>query len=211
MRFGKAQFLKFGQLLSPPLCHGEALPPEREAAFISSLLQHLRDDRLCDRLLQPVIVDLFQSFPAESRHCAFGSYILPLQQKSEDELLQGMHHDHRRKIRGPSGRERKSGLDATNFQRLPSCTPEPLKGARFAQATKSIFKTFTTGWRRVTMCCARSSASAGRRWAGRLCRSRAMRVITCREVPPPRWNRRGHQTSALGNHPAFTPLRRGEI
>ncbi len=113
VRFGKAQFLKFGQLLSPPLCHGEALPPEREAAFISSLLQHLRDDRLCDRLLQPVIVDLFQSFPAESRHCAFGSYILPLQQKSEDELLQGMHHDHRRKIRGAvrQGAEVRFGRD----------------------------------------------------------------------------------------------------
>ena len=90
---------RLGQLLSPPLRGGKAISPEEECPFLEALMRALRRERICHRLIQPTTNCVFQAAPSCARGCRFGSYRLRLSDRTEQDILHGMHRDHRYEIR----------------------------------------------------------------------------------------------------------------
>ena len=102
LRVQRLKAFKIGQILSPPLIHGERPAASEEMNFLQELLLRLRRDRICHILIQPPPHCLFQVRPPGTRGCPFGSYVVNLQERSEEELMAAMHPDHRREIRNAS-------------------------------------------------------------------------------------------------------------
>ncbi|ABK19022.1 peptidoglycan bridge formation glycyltransferase FemA/FemB family protein [Syntrophobacter fumaroxidans] len=99
LRMFRIRVFRFAELMFPPVHDGETLDAEKEADFISTLVTSLTRLKCCDRLIQPPPHCLFRSVPKGATACGFGSYVLQLEGRSEDDLFAGLHSDHRRKIR----------------------------------------------------------------------------------------------------------------
>ncbi len=99
LRLFNNRLLRLGQLLSPPMQDGQRLSAEMESQFLEQLIELLRRERICDRLVQPPNDCLFAAAPARAQQCEFGSYVLPLAGRTEDDVLKAMHSHHRHVIR----------------------------------------------------------------------------------------------------------------
>ena len=99
-RFFKALFrFKVAQFEYPPVKAGQRLEPPEEAQFLGSVIDYMRRSRLCHRVIQSPPHCVFKQAPPGATFCRFGSYVLNLRGRSEEELFEGMHPDHRREIK----------------------------------------------------------------------------------------------------------------
>lgn len=96
VRVRRVRCFRLGQVLARVVGTGD---PDTEQRFLEGLISTLRRERICDRLILPPTWCVFRAVPRGSRWCPFGSYILTLSGRSEDELFSQMHRDHRHKIR----------------------------------------------------------------------------------------------------------------
>jgi hypothetical protein len=79
------------QFLSPPFrLNGERADTQQEKIFCETFLNLVRKENYAHRIVQPLNQCLFQVFPKNSTHVAFGSYRLLLAEKTEEQLLQNM-------------------------------------------------------------------------------------------------------------------------
>lgn len=99
LRLWRNRILRLGQWLYPPLVDGRAMQTADEAVFVTRALEVLRQGRVCDRLVQPPNYAIFQSIPTGAIGCAFGSYRIELEARSEEEVFGSFHQHHRRGIR----------------------------------------------------------------------------------------------------------------
>ena len=99
IRMFRNRVMRLGQLLFPPVERSVRLAAADEHTFIEELIDTLRGGGACHRLIQPPNYCLFQVSPRGSRWCEFGSFVLRLEGRSEDDLLRGMHSHHRHVIR----------------------------------------------------------------------------------------------------------------
>lgn len=99
LRLWRNRILRLGQWLYPPLVGGRAMQARDEAIFVDRALKVLKHGRMCDRLVQPPNFAIFQSIPAGAIGCAFGSYRIELDARSEDDVFRSFHQHHRRGIR----------------------------------------------------------------------------------------------------------------
>lgn len=94
-----ARVFRLGQIMSPPLRCGVQLSAEEERSFHEAMIDSLRRDRICHRLIQPTTNCVFQCPPPGARACRFGSYRLALENRSEEDILHAMHTTHRYQIK----------------------------------------------------------------------------------------------------------------
>jgi len=99
MRLYHNRIMRLGQWLSPPMRDGQQLPVSEEFRFIEAANRFLVHEGLCDRLIQPANHALFQTAPEESQKCRFGTFLLPLEGRTEEEVFASFHANHRRDIR----------------------------------------------------------------------------------------------------------------
>jgi hypothetical protein len=99
VRLYRNRIMRLGQWLSPPYRDGRRLDRADELDFLQDAVRLLGGDGLCHRLIQPPPEALFQAAPPGARQCRFGAYVLDLEGRTEDELLEAMHSSHRRDIR----------------------------------------------------------------------------------------------------------------
>ncbi|MEG0518896.1 MAG: peptidoglycan bridge formation glycyltransferase FemA/FemB family protein [Bacteroidales bacterium] len=71
---------------------------EEESAFLESLVRYLKKELQIDFILSQHVTALFNTYPAHSIYCRFGSYILDLSQ-NEEVLLTKIHSKHRNVIK----------------------------------------------------------------------------------------------------------------
>jgi hypothetical protein len=94
-----SRVFRLGQILAPPLRCGAQLSPGEERLFLEALIDSLRRERVCHRLIQPTTNCVFRCAPAGARACRFGTYRLALGNRIEEDILQAMHTNHRFQIR----------------------------------------------------------------------------------------------------------------
>jgi hypothetical protein len=96
----RRRFLRVATFLGVPAdARGKRLTPEAEQAALDRIVDHLRRNRIADRISQPANWCLFRAAPQGAQTAHFGTYILDLQQ-SPEALWAGIHPKHRNMIRG---------------------------------------------------------------------------------------------------------------
>jgi lipid II:glycine glycyltransferase (peptidoglycan interpeptide bridge formation enzyme) len=116
------------------------MPPEKENEFLEGLISFVRQSKLADRIVQPPTHVVFHKAPPETLSCGFGTWFIPLQEKSEEELWNCLHSKNRNVIRNAQKHEVeiKEGRDQLEtFQRLYVSTMQ--RSSMYAE-TLSEFK-----------------------------------------------------------------------
>lgn len=79
--------LKFAQIQHAPIKNNIELNIEEQAAFYDELIVFCKDNNIAGRFIQPHPYAILKSAPASSKHCRFGTYIVDLQNQTEEEIL----------------------------------------------------------------------------------------------------------------------------
>lgn len=98
--FSKYRFLEVAQFQTYPVSvSAERLAKKEEAAFCSAAVELISKKKLAHRIVQPVNHALFMSYPAGSVHAPFGTYVVMLHDRSDEEILASMQARYRSAIR----------------------------------------------------------------------------------------------------------------
>jgi hypothetical protein len=115
-------------LFAPVGADGSVPTAEAEAAFAERFVEHVRRERVCDRIGQPENWALFRHAPAGSTSAPFGSYRVALEGRTIEEVVAGFKSRFRNYVRagaaaaGTALREGPEALDA--FYGLHAATME---------------------------------------------------------------------------------------
>ncbi len=121
VRIFKSRFMKMVQILHAPIEQGVRLTKEHEKEFLDQWVRYLVMEGIVDRVVQPPTHVVFKAAPEQTISSGFGSYYLPLDEKSESDLFAEMHGKHRNVIRNAEkkGVEVKFGKgELSNFYKL---------------------------------------------------------------------------------------------
>jgi hypothetical protein len=99
------RLMRMAQFQYPPVCDGKRMAPSAEREFLTSCVEYLKRLLSRHRIIQSQTHCVFAAAPEGASACGFGTYVLDLKSKSEEELFAGLHTDIRRGIR--QARERK--------------------------------------------------------------------------------------------------------
>lgn len=98
-RVYKKWLFRFVQIMYPPLKNGVIMSEAEEKLFLNECVSSLKSQNKYHRIIQPFIMDVFQTFPDESDHCEFGQLYLNIDGKSEEEIFSGFQARYRSQIR----------------------------------------------------------------------------------------------------------------
>jgi aminoglycoside 3-N-acetyltransferase len=96
----KNKFIEIAQPMYPPLnTNGARLSFDAEKEFLSTLVHFMRTKKIAQRLTQPENFAIFQCCPEEAVSAPFGTFVLHLENKTEEELFENLHPKNKNKIR----------------------------------------------------------------------------------------------------------------
>ncbi len=95
----RTKFLNQLRFIISPVKLTEKIIDEEEKEFIKDVIELIRFENIADRVAQPFNHCVFLTFPDNSINCAFGSYILNLENRTEEELFKQLHTKHRNVIK----------------------------------------------------------------------------------------------------------------
>ncbi|MEY4111415.1 MAG: hypothetical protein RLZZ46_1771, partial [Bacteroidota bacterium] len=99
-RIYKKLFFKSIQFLHPPINDkAELLAAEKEKDFSELVLKFLREKSEFHRVAQPFTNEVFNAIPSGATGAPFGKFFLPLEGRTEDELLMAFQPRARRSIK----------------------------------------------------------------------------------------------------------------
>lgn len=99
---------KLLQVIYPPITMaGERLSSGNEATFLNDFISLIKKEKLAIRVTQSYSYSYFKAVPDNSKYCPFGTYIIDLENNSEDEIFSKVHPKHRNVIRSAA----KQGTD----------------------------------------------------------------------------------------------------
>lgn len=70
-----------------------------EKEFVDTVIDYIRENKICDWIQQPPTWALFRTVPSNSKYCEFGTYRIDLEDKTEDELFNNLDKVTRRRIK----------------------------------------------------------------------------------------------------------------
>lgn len=79
--------LKFAQIQHAPIKNNTELNADEQAAFYNEMITFCRTKNIVGRFIQPHPYALLKSVPEGSKHCQFGTYIIDLENQTEEEIL----------------------------------------------------------------------------------------------------------------------------
>ena len=90
LRLYSLKMFKLGQILYAPLYAKDysVLPPGSQLAFFNEFIRFLKTNKLCERLIQPHPYAILGAVPPHSRSCEFGTYVIDLANKTEEEIFE---------------------------------------------------------------------------------------------------------------------------
>lgn len=96
----KNKFFKTLQFHFKPIhSSAQSLTPEEETRFLNEAIVYIKHNNLVHRIVQPVNFALFSSVPEKCSYTGYGSYVVPLQNQTEEQLLNNMQPRYRTAIR----------------------------------------------------------------------------------------------------------------
>ncbi len=96
----KTKFLKIIQFQFPPIdVNGERLKNVEEKFFCEAAIKFITENKLAHRIAQPKNYALFNVLPAKAVSAPFGTYIIKLQNKTGEQILESMQARYRSAIR----------------------------------------------------------------------------------------------------------------
>lgn len=98
LRYFKVKVFRFGQVLHAPVSNNAELNAEQQQSFFYELLQFLKTNHFCERLIQPHPFGIMLAVPEGAQSCPFGTYINRLQDHTEEELLHTYDPKYRKAI-----------------------------------------------------------------------------------------------------------------
>ncbi|MCF8296645.1 MAG: peptidoglycan bridge formation glycyltransferase FemA/FemB family protein [Saprospiraceae bacterium] len=75
------------------------LAPEKEKEIWDSFIKYCKQYKFCDIVIQPPNYLIFKSYPANSKCVMFGTYLIDVENFSEDEIFNRFNRQSRKKIR----------------------------------------------------------------------------------------------------------------
>jgi len=88
------------KIIYPPVTlTGERLSASKEKSFLEESIEIIKKNELCIRIIQSHSHAVFNAVPDNSKFCAFGTYILNLENTTEDTLFANLHAKRRNTIR----------------------------------------------------------------------------------------------------------------
>jgi len=99
VRFYKRFVFCFGQCLYPPVRHAKRINKNEEKDYLEGLVSFVKAKKLCHRIIQPFLLDVFYAYPQNSEYCGFGSYNINLAKYTEEEIFANFRINYRNEIR----------------------------------------------------------------------------------------------------------------
>ncbi|HMT30087.1 MAG TPA: peptidoglycan bridge formation glycyltransferase FemA/FemB family protein, partial [Bacteroidia bacterium] len=81
-----------------PVRNGAELNVEEQRIFFEKLVLFLQQSGGCERLLQPNPYAVLAACPEGSRHCEFGTYLIDLENQSEEQILEKFHPKYQKAV-----------------------------------------------------------------------------------------------------------------
>jgi hypothetical protein len=132
----RTRTMKLARWCSPPRTVKGALEASMELQFILIALQLMREQGMCDRIVQPANEALFQVCPPGSKSCPFGTYVLRLEAQSAESVFSQMHRHHRRGVRKAEYEGVKIRKGAEQILTFHTLHEETMKRAGFASVAR---------------------------------------------------------------------------
>ena len=100
IKIAKVAFIKRLTILFPPLNkRGERLTKDLELNFLNEFVQFCINEKLADRIIQPLLLDTFQVYPSNSVFCKFGQLYIETENQTEEEIFNGINSRDKRYIK----------------------------------------------------------------------------------------------------------------
>ncbi|HWY38500.1 MAG TPA: peptidoglycan bridge formation glycyltransferase FemA/FemB family protein [Bacteroidia bacterium] len=94
------KFIVIIQPMYPPLNkEGLRLDKKEEKRFLNEFVKYIKEKKLAQRITQPENFAIFAQTPERSTRAPFGTYILNIEEQTEEELFKGLHSKNRNVIR----------------------------------------------------------------------------------------------------------------
>lgn len=92
------KFLKVLTILYPPLSLNGRIDKNEEKVFFEELILFLKKEGICDRITNPMLLDVFHASPEKSKTTDFGNISISLLENSEEEIFKKFRKNYRYEI-----------------------------------------------------------------------------------------------------------------
>ena len=100
IKISKVAFIKRITILFPPLdINASRLTKEVESKFLNDFILFCKNQKLADRIMQPLLLDIFQTYPKGSTFCKFGQLSIETEHQTEEDIFNGINSRDRRYIK----------------------------------------------------------------------------------------------------------------
>jgi hypothetical protein len=99
-RVQNSKTFKLGQILHAPVDSNtfQELAPKDQLIFFNALIRFLKENNLCERLIQPHPYGILGALPPQTQSCEFGTYIIDLEIHSIDEIFDNFNPKYQKAI-----------------------------------------------------------------------------------------------------------------
>lgn len=141
------------QIIFPPVTlSGERLSSSDEKIFLNDFITLVKKEKAGIRVIQSFSYCVFNAVPDDSAFCPFGTYVINLENSTEDEIFSRMHPKHRNVIRNAAkeGVEIKWGIETLkDFYALYRSTME--RASMYCEPIE-YFQAMTTYLKNMILC-----------------------------------------------------------
>lgn len=96
----KTKMFRLGQILHAPVNGNDFadLAMKDQLIFFNALIRALKDNNICNRLVQPHPYGILGALPPNVRSCEFGTYIIDLATQTEDQIFEKFHPKYQKAV-----------------------------------------------------------------------------------------------------------------
>lgn len=98
IRFIRMKMFRHAQIMHAPVRNAVELSCSEQDLFFRKMIAYLKENRICERLVQPHPYGILASHPSHSRFCEFGTYIVDLKNLSEEDIFSNFHIKYQKAI-----------------------------------------------------------------------------------------------------------------
>jgi len=98
LKIYKVRGFHFGQIKHAPLRNGIEINESEQLDFFNRLISFLKENKFCTKLVQPPPSGILSAVPAGATSCEFGSYIIDLENQTEEQIFNKFHPKYQKAI-----------------------------------------------------------------------------------------------------------------
>ncbi|MBL0340394.1 MAG: peptidoglycan bridge formation glycyltransferase FemA/FemB family protein [Bacteroidetes bacterium] len=98
IRLLNVKFFSPAQILFAPFRDAKEISSNEQTEFFNRLIQMLQKNESFERLVQPHPYGILSAYPQGAEYCEFGTYIVDLENQSEEQLLEKFHPKYQKAV-----------------------------------------------------------------------------------------------------------------